>query len=126
MCIHKQKSLYITYDANIINRGGIGYAPNSYEAILKTTALVMEQNAWHEYIALQEIHAYVYSLKNEHDHDHWIYKTAKEWQEMFPFWTPGMIKDILFNLENMGYLTIMTGSRDSTSKCYQINYAMCV
>ncbi|PIC99625.1 hypothetical protein [Sporosarcina sp. P29] len=93
---------------------------------LKTTALLMEKNAWHEYIALQEIHAYVYSLKHEHDQDRWIYKTAKEWQEMFPFWTPAMIEDILFNLENMGYLAILNGRQDSSSKYYQINYAMCV
>lgn len=93
---------------------------------LKTTALLMEKNAWYEYIALQEIHAYVYSLKNEHDQDRWIYKTAKEWQEMFPFWTKDMIGEILFNLENMGYLHVMAGRQDSTSKYYQINYAMCV
>ncbi|ARF16118.1 hypothetical protein [Sporosarcina ureae] len=93
---------------------------------LKTTKLLMEKNAWHEYIALQEIHAYVYSLKNEHDTDRWIYKTPKEWQEMFPFWTPATISDILFNLENIGYLDVMVDRSGSISKCYQINYTMCV
>lgn len=118
MCIHKQKSLYITYEASNINRGGIGYAPNSYGAILENDCTV---NGEERYIALQEIHAYVYGLKNEHDQDRWIYKTPKEWQEMFPFWTMDMIGDILFNLENMGYLDVMTSRLDSTSKCYQIN-----
>ena len=32
-----------------------------------------------------------------------------------------VIGDILFNLENMGYLNVMTSRLDSTSKCYQIN-----
>lgn len=93
---------------------------------LKTPNLLVEQNAWHEYLALQEIHAYVYSLKNEQNQDCWIYKTANEWQEMFPFWSLKMIESILLNLETIGYLDVMTGREGSTSKYYRINYAICV
>ncbi|WP_303969673.1 hypothetical protein [Sporosarcina ureae] len=60
---------------------------------LKTTRLLVEQNAW---------------------------------QEMFPFWSLQLIESILLNLETIGYLDVMTGREGSTSKCYRINYAMCV
>lgn len=93
---------------------------------LKTPALLVEQNAWHECLALQEIYAYMYSLENEQDHHRWMYKTQNEWQEMFPFWSPKMIEGVLLNLETIGYLDVMTGREGSTSKCYRINYAKCM
>ena len=91
----------------------------------KATALLTEHNAWHEYIALQEIHAYVYSLKNEHDDKRWIYKTPNEWQEMFPFWSMEMIENVLLNLIRMGFLEVMHGRTGTTSKCFRIHYAKC-
>ncbi|PID23260.1 hypothetical protein CSV61_02095 [Sporosarcina sp. P3] len=92
---------------------------------MKKTVLLVEQNAWHEYIALQEIHEYVYSLKNEHDDRRWIYKTPIEWQEMFPFWSMEMIESVLLNLVRMGFLEVRHGRTGTNSKCFRIHYAKC-
>jgi len=79
-----------------------------------------------EAIALQQVHYWLKETTSGVDHDgvRWIYNTAEEWNEQFPFWSPSTLKRTFTNLKKLGLLRIEQlnkAQRDMTN-FYTINY----
>jgi len=77
-----------------------------------------------ESIVLQQIHYWIQKSENEHDGHVWVYNSAEEWAEQFPFWSTDTVRRTLRKLENENFLVTgnyNTDKRDRT-KWYRINY----
>jgi hypothetical protein len=99
---------------------------NEYPLIvLPTLACYIGLN---EALVLQQVHYWMHNSKTgkEVNGKKWIYNTIEQWQESnFPFWTTGVIKRAIKNLENDGLLlsckNLNKESFDRT-KWYTVDY----
>lgn len=90
--------------------------------VLPTLALKIGLN---EAIVFQQIHYWTRVSKNKKDGHLWVYKTFKEWEKEFPFWSLRTIQRIIKNLEEKELIfsskTHNRAAYDRT-KWYRINY----
>lgn len=61
-----------------------------------------------EAIVLQQLHYWLQSSKHYHDDRFWVYNSAQEWQDNFPFWSENTIRRAFNNLRNRGL--VITGN----------------
>ncbi len=69
--------------------------------VLPTLAVAIGFN---EAVFLQQLKFILQYKAVEKDDYRWHFKTYKEWEEVFPFWSNAKIRRIIGNLENMGVL----------------------
>jgi hypothetical protein len=79
-----------------------------------------------EAIMLQQIHYWLGRSSNVRDGRRWVYNTAVEWQEQFPFWSVSTVRRILASLRAQGVL-VATDSYNAmkidTTLWYSIDYS---
>lgn len=79
-------------------------------------------------ILLQQLHYRSLISTNIKDGHKWVYKTYKEWQEEFPFWSTDTIERTVRKLEKDGYV-ISTSAHNrmkmDKTKWYRIDYGKC-
>jgi hypothetical protein len=87
------------------------YLINEYPLIvLPTLAKAIGLN---EAIILQQVQYWLHISKNIRDEKTWVFRTYKEWEDEFPFWSARTIRRTIKNLECKGLLV-------STSKYNQM------
>ncbi|WP_227396806.1 DnaD domain-containing protein [Jeotgalibacillus aurantiacus] len=78
-----------------------------------------------EAVILQQMHYWLNHSKNFRDGRKWVFKTYREWQLEFPFWTERTVKRVFASLEKME-LVISTSEYNEMSidktKWYSIDY----
>jgi len=89
--------------------------------ILPTLARTIGLN---EAIILQQIHYWLQKSKNVREGQTWVYKSVREWQTEFPFWSTNTIERTLKKLEQQQL--IMVGNynkyKSDRTKWYTIQY----
>lgn len=78
-----------------------------------------------EAIVVQQIHYWTRISKNERDGFIWVYKTIKQWQEEFPFWSEKTIRRTIKKLENASIVvstSIYNKMGIDRTKWYRIDY----
>lgn len=77
-----------------------------------------------ESIFLQQLHYWLDRSVNVKEGHRWVYNTAKEWQEQFPFWSVNTIRRIIKSLEEKGFVIIDNFNSLPIDKTnwYRINY----
>jgi Fe2+ or Zn2+ uptake regulation protein len=78
-----------------------------------------------EAIVLQQVHYWLQTKPKMHDGRPWVYNSATEWQQQFPFWSVPTIRRILNNLREAGILEVGNFNPDPQDRTlwYTINYA---
>lgn len=79
-----------------------------------------------EAIVLQQVHYWLNDTSSGVDFDgkHWVYNSAEEWLEQFPFWSESTLKRAIAGLKKKGLMNVEQlekKSRDMTNY-YSINY----
>lgn len=77
-------------------------------------------------IIIQQLHYLLQKTEYIFDGEPWIYKTAEEWAEIFPFWCEKTIRRTFTSLINKGYVKTGTFNHKKYDKTlwYTINYAV--
>lgn len=77
-----------------------------------------------ESIFLQQLHYWLERSVNVKEGHRWVYNTAKEWQEQFPFWSVNTIRRIIKSLEVKEFVVIDNFNSLPIDKTnwYRINY----
>ena len=71
--------------------------------ILPSLALEIGLN---EAIFLQQLHYWVLKSSINFDNKNWVYRTTKEWEKEFPFWSVSTIKRVISSLKKMNILVV--------------------
>lgn len=94
------------------------------ERPLQVLPMLAAEIGLNEAIIIQQIHYWLDKSSNFRDEDFWVYKTYKEWQEEFPFWSDSTIRRSITSLEKRNLL-ISTDKYNSMpmdkTKWYRIN-----
>jgi len=77
-----------------------------------------------EAIVLQQIHYWLGRSSNVRDDRKWVYKTAQEWVDEFPFWSEATVKRAVASLKERGLIVVGKESRTSWNRTnwYSVNY----
>lgn len=77
-----------------------------------------------EAIILQQIHYWLRRSKNEREGHKWVYKSVREWQKEFPFWSTNTIERTLKKLEKQELIIvgIYNKHKSDRTKWYRIHY----
>lgn len=77
-----------------------------------------------ESIVLQQIHYWLITKPKMHEGKPWVYNSAPEWQQQFPFWSVPTIRRILGNLRDAGILEVGNFNPEPQDRTfwYTINY----
>jgi len=78
-----------------------------------------------EAMVLQQIHYWLGKSNNVRDGRRWVYNTAVEWQEQFPFWSVSTMRRILASLRSLGLLVAtdeFNASKMDSTLWYSIDY----
>jgi len=78
-----------------------------------------------EAIALQQLHYWLQTTKHHHDGLPWVYNTAEQWQENFPFWSANTIRRTFGNLRERGIVIVGNYNKMAADRTlwYSIDYA---
>lgn len=78
-----------------------------------------------EAIVVQQVHYWLLRATIYHDSRKWVYKTIKEWQEEFPFWSEDTILRTLKKLKESGILIAKQMGKNKFDKTlfYTIEYS---
>lgn len=90
--------------------------------VLPSLAMAVGLN---EAVLLQQLHFLLRShASHTRDQRQWVYNTYEQWQTVFPFWKPRMLRILLTDLEQRGLL--LSGkynhSKSDQTKWYTIDY----
>lgn len=77
-----------------------------------------------EAIVLQQIHYWLTTKPKTHDGKPWVYNSATEWQQQFPFFSVPTIRRALNNLRERGILEVANFNQDPQDRTlwYTIDY----
>jgi hypothetical protein len=99
------------------------YFFNEPPLVLLPSLAVMLKNV-DEAIVLQQLHYWMQHSKNERDGRTWVYNTAKDWQQQFPFWSEDAIWRIMKRLKDKGFIITANYNKMTTDRTtwYSIDY----
>lgn len=78
-----------------------------------------------EAMMLQQIHYWLNRSENIRDGHRWVYKSVREWQKEFPFWSTNTIDRTLKKLEKQELIIVGIYNKYKTdrTKWYTIDYS---
>lgn len=77
-----------------------------------------------EALLLQQLHFMLQTSSHVHEGRRWVYNTYDQWQQVFPFWKPRMLRTILTDLEKLHLLLSRNFNKSPAdrTKWYTIEY----
>ena len=97
--------------------------PDHQLQVLPKLALKLGLN---EAMFVQQLHYWLCTSEHEFDGSRWVYNTAKQWREQFPFWSIATIRRIVQNLKLVGLIQVTDAYNQAASDrtlWYTIDYA---